>query len=125
MTETKLRPLEDRVVILPYESDKKAGRIYLPDVAQQPACRGIVVAVGPGRVVGINSDGQLVTTPMGVKTGDTVVIAWSGQVKTRSGQVLNAWNGQVVKDGDTEFIVLRMSEIICVVEGVAELSSIP
>jgi len=45
-----LRPLEDRLVVKPYEPEvKSAGGIVLPDTAQEKPTRGEVIAVGPGK----------------------------------------------------------------------------
>lgn len=48
----KLKPLDDRVVIVPLEAEETtAGGIVLPDAAQEKPQRGEVVAVGPGRLL--------------------------------------------------------------------------
>jgi chaperonin GroES len=47
-----LRPLDDRVVVSPLEAEEKtAGGILLPDTAKQKPQRGVVVAVGPGKLL--------------------------------------------------------------------------
>ena len=47
-----LRPLDDRVVVKPAESEEKtSGGIVLPDNAKEKQQRGTVVAVGPGRLL--------------------------------------------------------------------------
>lgn len=47
-----LRPLDDRVVVEPLAAEEMtAGGIVLPDSAKEKPQRGIVVAVGPGRVL--------------------------------------------------------------------------
>jgi chaperonin GroES len=49
-TATKIRPLDDRVVVEPLEAEEKtAGGILLPDTAKQKPQRGRVVACGPGK----------------------------------------------------------------------------
>lgn len=63
-----LKPLHDRVVIQPDDSeDKSPGGIYLPDKAQKKPQRGQIIAVGPGRT----EDGKVVA--MQVKRGDKVL----------------------------------------------------
>ena len=70
-----LRPLHDRVLVKPLESDTKtAGGIIIPDTAQEKPQEGKVVAVGPGKR---GDDGSV--TPMDVKKGDRVLYGkWSG-----------------------------------------------
>jgi len=48
----QLKPLDDRVVVIPLEAEETtAGGIVLPDAAQEKPQRGKVVAVGPGRLL--------------------------------------------------------------------------
>ncbi len=64
-----LRPLEDRVVIEPKAAEEKtAGGIVLPDAAQEKPQRGMVIAVGPGRLLDSGERGQL-----SVGKGDEVI----------------------------------------------------
>ena len=47
-----LKPLEDRIVVKPLEAEEKtAGGILLPDSAKEKPQRGVVVAVGTGRLL--------------------------------------------------------------------------
>jgi chaperonin GroES len=65
----KIRPLDDRIVVEPVEADEKtAGGILLPDTAKQKPQRGIVLAVGPGKL----SD-KGVRTAVSVAKGDEVI----------------------------------------------------
>jgi chaperonin GroES len=65
----KLKPVADRVVVKPEEKvDRKVGHIIIPDTQEDAFEKGIVVAVGPGRVM---SDGK--RSPMQLKTGDKVI----------------------------------------------------
>ena len=69
MAKTKLRPLDDRVVVQPIESEEKtAGGIVLPDTAKEKPQRGTVVAVGPGRMLDNGKRGEL-----SVSIGDEVI----------------------------------------------------
>lgn len=58
MTTTKIRPFEDRVLIKPDQAPKMTDTgLYIPDNVQeklQPA-RGIVMAVGPGKLMDNNA----------------------------------------------------------------------
>ena len=48
----KIKPLDDRVVVRTSEAEETtAGGIVLPDAAQEKPQRGVVVAVGPGRLL--------------------------------------------------------------------------
>ena len=68
-TKTKIRPLDDRVLVKPEEADEKtASGIFLPEGAKEKPVRGTVVATGPGK---LNDDGK--RTPLSVKKGDLVV----------------------------------------------------
>ena len=67
----KLRPLGDRVVVRPTpgEETTKSG-IVIPDTAKEKPQEGLIVAVGPGRVL---DDGK--REHMDLKTGDKVLYA--------------------------------------------------
>jgi chaperonin GroES len=68
---TKLRPLGDRVVILPSAREEmtKSG-IVLPDTAKEKPQEGTILAAGPGRTL---DDGK--REAMDVKSGDKVLYA--------------------------------------------------
>ncbi|WP_309714923.1 co-chaperone GroES [Armatimonas sp.] len=69
-----IRPLGDKVVVKPSESDEKsAGGIFLPDTAKTKPTEGIVIAVGNGRVL---DSGERNT--LNVKVGDLVVYSKYG-----------------------------------------------
>ena len=52
MAKIKVRPLDDRVVIRPAESEEvTAGGIVLPDSAKEKPQRGTVIACGSGRLL--------------------------------------------------------------------------
>jgi len=49
MSQVKIKPLADRVLVEPMEAEEKtASGIYIPDTAKEKPQRGTVVAVGPG-----------------------------------------------------------------------------
>jgi len=66
---TRVRPLEDRVVVKRIEGQeqKSAGDIIIPDTAKEKPQEGKVVAVGPGK----KEDGKVLT--LDVKAGDRVL----------------------------------------------------
>jgi chaperonin GroES len=69
MAHSRLRPLDDRVVVEPTEAEERtAGGIVLPDSAREKPQRGTIVAVGPGKLLDSGSRGQL-----SVAIGDVVI----------------------------------------------------
>jgi chaperonin GroES len=94
MAKMKLRPLDDRVVVEPLESEEKtAGGIVLPDTAKEKPQRGTVVSVGPGRLLDSGKRGEL-----SVQVGDEVIYGKYG--------------GTDIKiDGD-DIKILRESDIL-------------
>ena len=73
----KLRPLGDRVLVLPLEKEEKTkGGIFLPESAKEDRQEGKVVAIGTGKWV----DGKQIS--LGVKEGDKVLFSkWAETVK--------------------------------------------
>ncbi len=79
MTETKIKPLGDRVVVRRLKDEESgttsASGIIIPDtVAKEKPEQGIVVAVGEGRW---DEDGEK-RIPMDVKIGDRIVFSKYG-----------------------------------------------
>ncbi len=93
----KLVPLGDRVVLkqLVAEETTKSG-IVLPGQAKEKPQQAEVVAVGPGGVV----DGKEIK--MEVSVGNTVIYS--------------KYAGTEVKIEDVEYIIVRQSDILAVVE---------
>lgn len=74
----KLKPIGDRVIVRGVEGDEvTASGIVLPDTAQEKPQRGVVLAVGDGRVV----DGERVA--LEVSEGDEVVYSKYGGTEVR------------------------------------------
>ena len=97
----KFRPLHDRVVVKRIESDEKtAGGIIIPDTAKEKPQTGEVVSVGPG---GRDEAGKLI--PIDVKKGDTVLFG--------------KWSGTEVKIDNQDLLIMKESDILGVLEGVA------
>ena len=92
-----IKPLGDRVVIklLETEETTKSG-IVLPGSAKEKPQMAEVLAVGPGGMV----DGKEVV--MEVKVGDHVIYS--------------KYAGTEVKMGDDEYIIVRQSDILAIVE---------
>lgn len=93
----KIRPLFDRVVIKSCEVEEttKSGLILTGNAKEKPQMAE-VIAVGPGGVV----DGKDVT--MSVNVGDKVIYS--------------KYAGNEVKLGGEEYIIVRQSDILAVVE---------
>lgn len=93
----KLKPLADKVVIEPLESDEKsAGGLYLPDSAKKKPQTGKVIAVGDGKIL---DDGT--RAKMNVKVGDKVLFSKYG-------------GNEVTVDGD-EYTILDEDQIYAVI----------
>ena len=93
----KLIPLADRVVLKKMEAEEttKSGFILVGSAKEKPDVAE-VVSVGPGGMV----DGKEVT--MSVKPGDKVIT--------------EKYGGSTVKVDGEEYLVVRQSEIIAIVE---------
>jgi len=90
----KLQPLGDRVVVRPSsEEEVTKGGIILPDTAKEKPQRGVIIAVGPGR---LDEEGRRV--PMEVKKGDKVIYS--------------KYAGSEIKQDDEEVLILRESDIL-------------
>jgi chaperonin GroES len=97
----KFRPLHDRVVLRRIEEDERTkGGIISPDTAKEKPQQGEVVAVGPGA-----RDEKGVVQPLDVKAGDRVLFG--------------KWSGTEVKIDDEELLIMKESDILGVLEGVA------
>jgi chaperonin GroES len=97
----KFRPLHDRVVVKRIDAEEKtAGGIIIPDTAKEKPSQGEVVAVGPG---GRDETGKLI--PLDVKAGDRVLFG--------------KWSGTEVKLDGVEYLIMKESDIMGVVEETA------
>ena len=69
-----IQPLSDKVIVRRSEAEAKtAGGIVLPDSAKEKPKRGIVEAVGPGRLL---DNGE--RSPLQIKKGDEVLFTSYG-----------------------------------------------
>ena len=95
----KFRPLHDRVVVRRVESEERtAGGIIIPDTAKEKPQEGEVVAVGPG---GRDESGKLI--PLDVKAGDRILFG--------------KWSGTEVKIDGTEYLIMKESDVMGIIEG--------
>jgi chaperonin GroES len=94
----KLQPLGDRVVVRREESEQKtAGGIVLPDTAKEKPTRGVIEAVGNGKLLDDGTRGRLQ-----VEVGDRVLFT--------------SWAGETFKVGDEELLLMREEDILAVLE---------
>ena len=97
----KFRPLHDRVVVRRIEEDERTkGGIIIPDTAKEKPQQGEIVAVGPGAR---DEKGQVVA--LDVKPGDRVLFG--------------KWSGTEVKIDGEELLIMKESDVLGVLEGVA------
>ena len=92
MAELQIKPLADRVVVLPAPAEQKTkSGIIIPDTAKEKPQRGIVIAAGEGKK----------DEPTTVKVGDNVLYGkYSGTEITLDGQ---------------EYLIMRESDILAIV----------
>ena len=95
----KFRPLHDRVVVERIDAEERsAGGIIIPDTAKEKPSQGAIIAVGPG---GRDENGKLI--PIDVKPGDRVLFG--------------KWSGTEVKIDGVEYLIIKESDIMGVLEG--------
>jgi chaperonin GroES len=94
----KFRPLHDRVVVTRIDAQAKtAGGIIIPDTVKEKPTEGEVIAVGPG---GRDESGKLI--PIDLKQGDKVLFG--------------KWSGTEVKIDGVEYLIMKESDIMGVIE---------
>ena len=94
----KFRPLHDRVVVTRIDAEAKSkGGIIIPDTAKEKPSEGEVIAVGPG---GRDESGKLI--PIDLKKGDRVLFG--------------KWSGTEVKIDGVEYLIMKESDIMGVIE---------
>ena len=97
----QFRPLHDRVVVRRIEEDERTrGGIIIPDTAKEKPQQGEIIAAGPGAR---DEKGEI--QPLEVKAGDRVLFG--------------KWSGTEVKIDDEDLLIMKESDILGVLEGVA------
>lgn len=93
----KIRPLEDRVVVEPFEaSETTRGGIVLPSNAREKPMQGRVAAAGPGKL--IEKSGE--RGKMSLKVGDVVFYG--------------KYSGTEIEIDGTDFVILRESDVLAI-----------
>ncbi|MFN3952512.1 MAG: co-chaperone GroES [Thermaurantimonas sp.] len=92
MSEVKIRPLADRVLVEPAPAETKTSSgIIIPDTAQEKPQRGKVVAVGNGKK----------DEPMTVAAGDMVLYG--------------KYAGTEIKIDGKDYLIMRESDILAII----------
>ena len=87
-----IKPLADRVLILPAPAEEKVGGIIIPDTAKEKPLRGKVVAAGNG-----TKDEEMI-----LKDGDTVLYG--------------KYAGTELEYEGTKYLMMRQSDVLAVIE---------
>ena len=94
----KIRPLQDRILVLRMEDEEKTqGGIIIPDTAKEKPQHGKVVAVGRGKRL---EDGKVAEPEL--KGGDKILFS--------------KYAGTEIKLGGVEHLIMREEDILGIVE---------
>ena len=89
----KIRPLADRVLILPAPAEEKTiGGIIIPDTAKEKPLQGEIIAVGQG-----TKDEEMI-----LKVGDTVLYG--------------KYTGSEVEFEGVKYLMMRQSDVLAVLD---------
>ena len=92
MSEVKIKPLADRVLVEPQEAEQKtASGLYIPDTAKEKPQKGKVIAAGPG-----TKDDK-----MEVKAGDVVLYG--------------KYAGTEIHFDSKDYLIMRQSDILAII----------
>ncbi|MCH8911935.1 MAG: co-chaperone GroES [Planctomycetes bacterium] len=96
MAKLGIRPLGDKVIIKRVDAeDVTAGGIVLPDSAKEKPKRGLIKAVGDGKLLDSGERSQL-------------------QVKKNDEVLFTSYAGTEVKVGGEEYVIMDESDILAV-----------
>ena len=87
-----IKPLADRVLVLPAQAEEKVGGIIIPDTAKEKPQRGKIVAVGNG-----TKDEEMI-----LKVGDEVLYG--------------KYAGTELESEGEKDLMMRQSDVLAVVE---------
>ena len=87
-----IKPLADRVLVLPAQAEEKVGGIIIPDTAKEKPQHGAVVAVGQGAK----------DEPMVVKEGGEFLYG--------------KFSGTEIEFEGTKYLIMRQSDVLAVVQ---------
>ena len=87
-----IKPLADRVLVLPAQAEEKVGGIIIPDTAKEKPQHGTIVAAGNG-----TKDEEMV-----LKEGD--------------GVLYGKYSGTELEVEGTKYLIMRQSDVLAVVQ---------
>ena len=87
-----IKPLADRVLVLPAPAEEKVGGIIIPDTAKEKPLHGKVVATGNG-----TKDEEMV-----LKEGDEVLYG--------------KYSGTELEHEGVKYLIMRQSDVLAVIE---------
>lgn len=87
-----IKPLADRVLVLPAQAEEKVGGIIIPDTAKEKPQRGKIVAIGNG-----TKDEEMI-----LKVGDEVLYG--------------KYAGTELESEGEKYLMMRQSDVLAVVE---------
>jgi chaperonin GroES len=87
-----IKPLADRVLVLPAPAEEKIGGIIIPDTAKEKPLHGIVKAAGHG-----TKDEEMI-----LKEGDEVLYG--------------KYSGTEIELEGTKYLIMRQSDVLAIIE---------
>ena len=86
-----IKPLADRVLVLPAQAEEKVGGIIIPDTAKEKPQHGTIVAAGNG-----TKDEEMI-----LKEGDEILYG--------------KYSGTELEVESTKYLIMRQSDVLAVV----------
>jgi chaperonin GroES len=87
-----IKPLADRVLVVPAPAEEKIGGIIIPDTAKEKPLRGVIKAVGKG-----TKDEEMI-----LKAGDEVLYG--------------KYSGTEIELEGEKFLMMRQSDVLAIIE---------
>ena len=87
-----IKPLADRVLVLPAQAEEKVGGIIIPDTAKEKPQHGTIVAAGNG-----TTDEEMI-----LKEGDEILYG--------------KYSGTELEVEGTKYLIMRQSDVLAVVQ---------
>lgn len=87
-----IKPLADRVLVLPAPAEEKVGGIIIPDTAKEKPLQGTIVATGNG-----TKDEEMI-----LKEGDTVLYG--------------KYSGTEIEFEGVKYLMMRQNDVLAIVE---------
>ena len=87
-----IKPLADRVLVLPAQAEEKVGGIIIPDTAKEKPQHGPIVAAGNG-----TKDEEMI-----LKEGDEILYG--------------KYSGTELEVEGTKYLIMRQSDVLAVVQ---------